>query len=971
MEEEEADLLQPAAFLRVDKWSLNMSGGVATTGTSPFGPSDSGYTSYQSVTPNNTFNGSCSRHGASSTLAPIDEANETDCSMNDSSTGLPLSAQVLTPTTAASIDRISNFHLTTPKNRRLPFGGEVDAAGAGEPEDPLACSVKFTLPTTPERATFPRSQSFETPLRTVNRTLSQLTPHKAKGSGRDSLKRKLPSSGSFRGKLHSDSDVDALLEEENQENDPNDSLVAGCRRLSEDLPSPIPKSKRLKRHEGNNITDMMRSSTPKTASCYVGDESRHGNGPVRASNAAGKPSFRKFISFSPRKIQHIRRLGTNGGGMLVRQNAFSTVQVTPEKKRGQTENQRSGKLLADISCSPRTSFGQLKEEEEEQLEGKAEDGAMGSNQARGNAIPIDIGALLGGPILTESCSSSSKEASVSALLEDAMVTVPSNEDDCSFTPTKSFVCEDEEGMVERHAPVTNQPALLASILEEPSFGILPALECQLPAERIPVSAADQKTDQTTGSILEGLSYGFVPTLESPPQPLELQYSVQASPSNSTDNLEHLTRGGSSGYVVHRPPLPRSELRAGPSPKVKQRSATSVATKRTYWYNGHKYLDILRGLSHENGDALGLLLNYLADADLVQVVRVSPDWHSIIYGHPKSLGRLQRQLKREADNKENRYEPSCSGSSALDTKPKPKPGTAALESVSKVLFPSGSGEETVPQHATEPRPPTVAETECRRPFKPCNSLDRRNSLHGGTSVGFVGGNMSMPELVRRRSSVTDAVTAHGNNNNNNTSVKSHSPPVSPSKRKFYDNQKVVSHLKESDKLTPCPRCQRPSRIVYAPSSNRNANRRAGRANGVRLEKSYTLPESNSYSPARVRRDLFNTSVGSGPNGNRSNAARMRLRSMNGGGRTKSVDDALSMLAGGTADEGNGVRDSLCDYAICSGISCGYKFCIQCFGEPHPDRVCVELAPNSPSKEEQGRPNVACTRQSRRSLLRLAK
>uniref|UniRef100_A0A182FU16 F-box domain-containing protein n=1 Tax=Anopheles albimanus TaxID=7167 RepID=A0A182FU16_ANOAL len=780
MEEEEADLLQPAAFLRHDKWFLNMSGGAGTAGTSPsFGPSDSGYTSYQSVTPNNTFNGSCSRHGASSTLAPIDEANETDCSMNDSSTGLPLSAQVLTPTTAASIDRISNFHLTTPKTRRLPFAGDGVAAGAGETGEggASASSVKFMLPTTPERAPFPRSQSFEayqTPLRTVNRTQSQLTPHKAKGSARDSLKRKLPSGGSARGKLHSDSDVDAMLDEENQENDPNDSLVTGCRRLSDDLPSPIPRSKRLKRHEGNNITDMMRSSTPKTT-CYLGDENHHGNGPVLPSNAGRKPLFRKYTSYSPRKIQNIRQLGT-GGGMLRRQNAFSTVQVTPEKKE-------RGNRVADIASSPTTSFGQLVEEgEEQQVEGKEEDGGLAS----GNQAPIGIGALLDGPILTESCSSSStKEATSSAFLEDAMATVPSSDNYCSFTPTKSFVSEDENSMVERHAPVANQPTMLASILEEPSYGVLPALDSQ---------PSLQCAHPAVASVSEDTSFGVMSTLDSsPPQPLQAlqpQYNVHASPPN----VKQLSKGYSSGYVVNRPPLPRSELRAGPSPKVKQRSATS-APKPKHYYEGRKYLDILRRLHRDNPDALGLLLNYLTDADLVQVVRVSPDWHSIVYGHPKSLERLQRQLRLEAKHKENRYGPAC-GSAALDTKLKPKPETTALESVSKVLFPSSTSEETVPL-------PASVEVERRRPFAPCNSQDRRNStssssttsssnssLYGGTSFGFVGGNGAMPELLRRRSSVTDVVTALGNNNNNNTSVKSHSPPVSPSKRKFYDNQKWV-------------------------------------------------------------------------------------------------------------------------------------------------------------------------------------
>uniref|UniRef100_A0A182INC3 IBR domain-containing protein n=1 Tax=Anopheles atroparvus TaxID=41427 RepID=A0A182INC3_ANOAO len=86
--------------------------------------------------------------------------------------------------------------------------------------------------------------------------------------------------------------------------------------------------------------------------------------------------------------------------------------------------------------------------------------------------------------------------------------------------------------------------------------------------------------------------------------------------------------------------------------------------------------------------------------------------------------------------------------------------------------------------------------------------------------------------------------------------------------------------------------------------------------------------------------------------------------------KSVDHQNYPSATVTSAASLGVRDSKCDYAVCS--SCGFQFCIKCLCEYHPETVCPDLAPNSPSKEEdRGQPNVACSRQSRRSLQRLCR
>ncbi|XP_058065451.1 uncharacterized protein LOC131215091 [Anopheles bellator] len=919
------------------KWSFNSSGGSAT---SSFGQ-DSGYTSYQSVTPNNTFNAS-SRHGASGTLATIDEANETDCSMNDSSSGLPIAAQVLTPNTVASIDRISNFHLTTPKTRRLPFDSLAEPSVG--PVD--AHEGSFTLPTTPERSgsrggsfgSFLRSQSFETyetPLRSVNRSIhqhSQQTPHKVKSG--QSLKRKLPS---FRDKLRSEGDTELLLlaDLENRENDPNDSLDADCQRLPEDI-SPIPNTKRRKRHDG--IADLMRSSTPKTA-CFKTDENQDAN------VLAGKRTLRKFVSFSPGKLQTVRhgkvalrqqQLAPGKGG-LVRQNAFTCGPLTPEKKEKQPLRVREPKTIQE-------------EGDEEAVGGETV--ALQS---------INLGALLSGPILE---GQGSKDES--GQLEDTIARVPSF-DDCSLTPSKAFATED--GCVTRHAPNFSYSAALTSIVEESP------LKWHLLAS---------------------------------PKQAKIKPCQGGSVAKSVRKLKRLGTNGSNSSSSLSSPGPRFESRSAtkcrspklcPFPLSKQR--------RTCYYDGKEYVDILHRLNRDDKDALEIVLGHLTSSDLVQVVRVSRTWRAIVKNHTKSKLRLHKQLKSDAKEKENNYD---------------APGGAAFakqltkDNSPNILF-AASGDGTLPD--PNPQPPdlegeslpadlcgTFSSIAQRRPFKPCNSLDRNcsssTSLLGTSFASAYLGNVSIPE-VRRRSSVSGGIAM----------AKSHSPPISPSKRKFYNNQKVASHLKESEQLRPCPRCERPSRIIFSRSTK--GGNRSTRANVVaaRLDKSYTMPDpdtngntaiadgsgyigedqrrnastendhcKSTNSPDRIRRNLFNTSsdsnglittpsagkqkhhVASGrQNSSEPVVDRMKLRSMTSNG-TKSVESSLAVAD----DTGN---ESKCDYAICSGQNCGFTFCIQCLCEHHPDHVCIGLAPNSPSREERGRPNVACTRQSRRSLQRLCK
>nr|XP_040233304.2 uncharacterized protein LOC120956018 [Anopheles coluzzii] len=929
--------------------------GLPPDGGQSFGQ-DSGYTSYQATTPNNTFNLS-SRHGISSvTLATIEEAGEHDCSMNDTGGGSPTGAINLTPKTAASMVLLSNIHINTPKSTdrakriRRPIAFDYDGSGG-------SCSSSFLAPTTPERLPgLSRSVSFElpeTPLRTGNRSASQpssqLTPHKARGG---SLKRK---HSTFREKLYSDGDGVSLPADENDPRDLNDSLDADCRRL-EDI-SPILNVKRRK-HQDRGIEDLMRSSTPKTASSQP-TFLQVGAAAGRNPPLGAKRTFRKFQSFSPSKMQ------PNATRPLLRQNAIRALEHTPEKRKEQ-------RVLAEIHPQPAVADAVLP--------------------------PLDLAALLDAPILGEP----------SRQLEQTVTTVPSL-DDFSLTPSKANLID-----LELMAPAADGPFATDDYLvrHASNFSYAPTLNSIL--EESPIKAA--------AAYLPGK----LPLPKTPP-----------SVTKSGRKLKRLgTNGGSASSCASSPARSvrslssRHSARASVSPKATRRLHGAqphncrLKTAQPYSFCGCEYINILHQLSMRNPDALETLLDYLADTDLVQVVRVSRGWKAIIQNHKKSWRRLQRFLKQQEEHKENchgsRWENGSfatslnAGSSQL--------GTALPELLSGTFGKDSNAGGTlgmVEDAAAVPVPPPVPAADAnaapkRLPFKVCNSLDNSQASAGNASFAHGSfANVSGLEQSRRRSSFAARAS---------TSVAAQSPPVSPSMRKFVTNQKIASHLKQSEQLRPCPRCEQPSRIILSRASKSSKSRSSARfsAVGARLEKSYTLPDpetvtasghrhsgsnnthsstietvrssnlstdtittthrnNNHYgepSPERVRKNLFNSSSSSSSSttpantSSRCNEQRMKLRSS---GATKSLDcssTAAMHPAGG--EDTLGVRDSKCDYAICSGAFCGFRFCIKCLCEYHPDTVCADLAANSPTKEEErGRPNMACSRQSRRSLQRLCR
>lgn len=258
---------------------------------------DSGYNSYHSI------NASCSV--VRSVLATIEEDNETA----DSSFEEPASARkvvtssVLTPTTTASMELISNFHLTTPKENVVAQRRTL----ARKP----TCQNLFAL-RTPEKSS--GSASVETPVRSGRKSAEMgiLTPRKNKTSA----KRK---HASFREKLYSDGDAESL------END--------CKKLDQEDISPIFHNKRRR---NSVIDDFIRSSTPKTA----GFKSNFHVEAQENQKPANRKALvlRKFQSFSPSKMHSYRKRDTvlqeksvltNRKAPLQRQNAIQAT--TPQK----------------------------------------------------------------------------------------------------------------------------------------------------------------------------------------------------------------------------------------------------------------------------------------------------------------------------------------------------------------------------------------------------------------------------------------------------------------------------------------------------------------------------------------------------------------------------------------------------------------------------------------------------------------
>lgn len=424
-------------------------------------------------------------------------------------------------------------------------------------------------------------------------------------------------------------------------------------------------------------------------------------------------------------------------------------------------------------------------------------------------------------------------------------------------------------------------------------------------------------------------------------PILFSPNIPRTPKSASRKLKRLN----SSSAAKKDKQPRSKPA---SPKHQRFPVIPGAYRRHY--DGVERLNILKRLNEHDKDAMEIVLGYLADSDLVRVVAVSRGWRSIIESDRRLVRRLRDYLAREAHSKEN-----------LDR------SEMVSRDESKLVVACDAG--VAPAKLVHQSSASVT----RQPFSLCNSIDA------------------------------------GNHSVMNTTVPK-SPPVSPSRRKFYENQKIASHLKKSERLKSCPRCGKPSRVFTVQSANKTIGRSSSSTTksnwlsattAAKLEKSYTLPDAtNVISPPpsppppssilnspgdgsadRIRRNLFS---------NLSSSAvpfPPRACSVDGGtpvcttravgvASRRSSSDATPLEQKG---RGQGSRrrqssvssseESQCDYAVCSGKGCGFTFCVKCLCEHHPDAVCKDLAPNSPSKEDAPVQFVACSKASRRSLRRL--
>ncbi|XP_058829447.1 uncharacterized protein LOC131688874 isoform X1 [Topomyia yanbarensis] len=804
---------------------------------------DSGYNSYQS------FNASSSV--VRSVLATIEEDNEADSSFEElrgSETPLKCSS-ILTPTTAASIEQISKFHLTTPNSAvKRPIAKRIPLAHKP------TCQNLF-VQRTPEKSAMENVfESGGTPLRSGRKsTMGIATPRKNKSSA----KRKL---ASFREKLYSDGDVDKLRSSPRHV----DSLESDCKKLDQEDISPIFHSKRRR---NSVIDDFMRSSTPKTASfeCnfYVDGRENINWEALQHEKAMGvghKPlTLRKFQSFSPSKMHSYRKRDT-----ILQEKSINTNRRAPLRRQNAFQESSPRQFF------PKSSTIQCKPSQEQNIE---------SPRTINRFVPvkdISITALLDAPLLSQHASGDKlKESDV-----DHEISPLPSFDDCSFTPKKTSCTEKDlpqNDSVIREAPFYN--ASVASILENES-------------------------------------------------PLISIVSIPRTPT-SANKSRKLKRLSSRSLSSGKKDKPRSKPS---SPKLRSQPTIPGAYRRSYV--GVERLNILKRLNEHDKDALDVILDYLADSDLVQVVAVSRGWRSIILQHRRVNRRLRAFLLRESHIKEN-----------LD-----RTGSASRDCS---LLASGKSLNCDVGKESAPQPVQLT----RQPFSLCNSID---------------GSLSAMESKRANS-------------------VQKSPPVSPSKRKFRENQKIASHLKKSERLKACPRCEKPSRVVLGKSSVKCAMPASTvnlSAVTAKLEKSYTLPDASSNNSTnletvdsplspndsnRIRRNLFSTSLLP-----RSCSMDARITPVSRAARRRNSADTSTDSSGSLLERksrnGNRQRrgdESQCDYAICSGKSCGFAFCIKCLCEFHPNSVCKDLAPNSPSKEEEPVHNVACSKQSRRSLLRLRK
>lgn len=195
----------------------------------------------------------------------------------------------------------------------------------------------------------------------------------------------------------------------------------------------------------------------------------------------------------------------------------------------------------------------------------------------------------------------------------------------------------------------------------------------------------------------------------------------------------------------------------------------------------------------------------------------------------------------------------------------------------------------------------------------------------------------------------------------------SPPVSPSRRKFHENQKVKNEKKfkiwrnlksyfqiaksHAGPLKKCPRCCKPAiinsiKIRSSPRKKKSSIHKLSTVGAGRVHKRIkTFLSKPSIESQNISEQLYTT-----------------FPCM--------LDSASDSSNCGTpSSDESSCETEIYEFAECSGISCNFKFCVNCNCKYHPRQRCKELSPPSPSRSSINKSSVACSNQSFKSLKRL--
>lgn len=230
-------------------------------------------------------------------------------------------------------------------------------------------------------------------------------------------------------------------------------------------------------------------------------------------------------------------------------------------------------------------------------------------------------------------------------------------------------------------------------------------------------------------------------------------------------------------------------------------------------------------------------------------------------------------------------------------------------------------------------------------------------------------------------------AFGESNINHTMelrARQPSPPVSPSRKRFHENQKVSSSFiapssstcnhqscfqiaqSHSGPIKKCPRCSRPATIssIKIRSSPR------------KRKKSSNVLKICSFNSGRVQKQsktfLSKPSIDSHSQIDQLYATFPTLDDHSGS--TSASSSCASPTSPSSDESSNSENESMevvYEFAVCSGYACHFKFCSKCNCKYHPRQTCKDLSPASPSREHFNKSSVACSSKSFKSLKRLFK